>query len=148
MLYTKKLTDTATIPTRGSAMAAGLDLYYDHAPTVPATSTTVVTPGNRAVLNTGIAMAIPSGFYGQVAPRSGLAVKQGLEILAGVIDSDYRGEIMVAVLNSGQLPITFTHGDRVAQLVILPIYSVPPYEVAELPSFTERGEARFGSTGL
>lgn len=159
MLPTKLLTDTATLPTRGSATAAGLDLYLDLASQFTGienedgslvawdeeTSLTLQST-NRTVLKTGIAVAIPDGFYGQIAPRSGLAVKQGLEILAGVIDSDYRGELMVAVLNSGQTDIQFKHGDRVAQMLILPCEDSIPHIVDDLDD-TNRGAGAMGSTG-
>lgn len=153
MLPTKLLTDTATLPTRGSDTAAGLDLYFDMSSQFPEgnlvwdENTPFGLPvGERVVLRTGIAVAIPDGYYGQIAPRSGLAVKQGLEMLAGVIDSDYRGEIMVAVLNSGQEMINFTHADRVAQMLILPCADSVPHAVDELPE-TARGDGKFGSTG-
>lgn len=150
MLPTKLLSDTATLPTRGSETAAGLDLYWDvnsqYIGEQNSGKVFKLKPGERAVLKTGIAMAIPDGYYGQVAPRSGLAVKQGLEILAGVIDSDYRGQLMVAVLNSGQDVITFNHGDRVAQMIILACSDAVPEAVDTLPE-TVRGDGKFGSTG-
>lgn len=150
MLQTKLLTETATLPTRGSAQAAGLDMYFDLQGQMPGMNVVgvsfTVEPGERAVLKTGVSMAIPDGFYGQIAPRSGLAVKQGLEILAGVIDSDYRGEIMIAVLNSGSEPIQFKKGDRVAQMLILPVSNIVPEQVEELVD-TDRGDGKFGSTG-
>lgn len=158
-LRVKRLTDTATIPTRGSSGSAGLDLYWDAgsqglelaeangwASGWESDSTIHVCRGARVTLHTGVAMAIPRGYYGQIAPRSGLAVKHGLEILAGVIDRDYRGEIKVAVLNSGSSDIQFTHGDRIAQLLILPYMNVSPTEVDELDD-TARGTGGFGSTG-
>jgi len=150
MLPTKLLTNTATLPTRGSETAAGLDLYWDEASQYginqkPA-ATFFLDTNERAVLKTGIAVAIPDGFYGQIAPRSGLAVAHGLEILAGVIDSDYRGEIMVAVLNSGEYPIAFNHGDRIAQMLILPCELSTPCVVEDLDD-TARGSGKFGSTG-
>ena len=161
MIPTKLLTDTAKLPTRGSEHSAGLDLYFDFgshfkntaqftAPNDPfeGDGETVLhlMPGQRTVLRTGIAMVIPEGHYGQIAPRSGLAVKQGLEILAGVIDADYRDEIMVVVLNSGENPIAFQHHDRVAQLLVLPCVIDEAVQFQTLPE-TMRGDGRFGSTG-
>lgn len=157
MIPTKLLTDTAKLPTRGSQDAAGIDLHFDMGSMMEAATdgeeyewdeetTLSLLPGNRTVLKTGMAMAISPGHYGQIAPRSGLAVKKGLEILAGVIDADYRGEIMVAVLNSGKEPIAFKHHDRVAQMIILPCSVDQTIEVQELPQ-TDRGDGGFGSTG-
>lgn len=160
MLPTKLLSDTAKAPTRGSEHAAGLDLYFDFGKQFETMSqpddaepyewdeetTLTLGAGERTVIHTGISMAIPEGYYGQIAPRSGLAVKHGLEILAGVIDADYRGEIMVAVLNSGTQPISFKHHDRVAQMLILPCAMDIPELVDELPD-TNRGDGGFGSTG-
>lgn len=142
MLQTKLLTPTAILPTRGTDEAAGLDLYAD----MENGKDVYLMPGKRCVLKTGIATAIPKGYYGQVAPRSGLAVKKGLEVLAGVIDSDYRGELMVAVLNSGDDVIKFSQYDRVAQLLILPVSLIHPIVVEDLDD-TERGSGKFGSTG-
>jgi dUTP pyrophosphatase len=158
MLPTQLLTQTATLPTRGSEQSAGLDLYLDLTSQFDGafpegdevewdeTTTLTLQATNRTVLKTGIAVAIPEGYYGQIAPRSGLAVKGGLEILAGVIDADYRGELMVAVLNSGQADVEFKHGDRVAQLLILPCSMATPVQYSTLPD-TDRGEGGFGSTG-
>lgn len=158
MIPTQLLTETATLPTRGSEYSAGLDLYLDltsqFAEAFPdrektewdETTTLILNSSDRTVLRTGIATAIPTGYYGQIAPRSGLAVKNGLEILAGVIDSDYRGEIMVAVLNSGQVPIEFKHHDRIAQMLILPVALSNPALCEKLPD-TVRGTGGFGSTG-
>ena len=93
----KKLSDKAVIPSKGSVGAAGYDLYT--------TESYELKPGERKAFKTDIALAIPEGFYGRVAPRSGLAVKHGLDVLAGVIDSDYRGEILVALINLGDKPV-------------------------------------------
>ena len=92
-LHFKKLDPRAMLPTRGSSAAAGLDLYSIESVTLE--------PGQRVIARTGLAVAVPEGHYGRVAPRSGLATKQGLDVLAGVIDADYRGEIGCLLLNTG-----------------------------------------------
>lgn len=138
-LPVKKLSPTATIPTRGSAQAAGLDLYLDQ-------DELILHSGRREVASTGIAVAIPEGYYGRVAPRSGLSAKQGIDVLAGVIDSDYRGEIKVLLLNTDRITHVFRRGDRIAQLILEQIKLEDPIEVVELPD-TNRGDAGFGSTG-
>ena len=138
MIKTKRLTNTATIPTRGSEKAAGLDLYADNEHTV--------LPNCVSVVPTGIAMAIPDGFVGLVWPRSGLACKHGVQTLAGVIDSDYRGEIKVALTTCTKTTVRIEQGDRVAQLLIMPVSMLQCVEVNSLDD-TERGAAGFGSTG-
>src|ERR1044072_9750613 len=105
----KSLHPRAALPTRGSAAAAGLDLY--------SIEDINLQPHQRVLARTGIAVAIPHGFYGRVAPRSGLAVKNGLDVLAGVIDSDYRGEICCALLNTGDETFTLPAGRRLWQLI-------------------------------
>ena len=137
MIKTKKLTSTATIPTRGSEQAAGLDLYADNEHTV--------LPNCVSVVPTGIAMAIPDGFVGLVWPRSGLACKHGVQTLAGVIDSDYTGEIKV-VLQAGANDFEISQGDRIAQLLIVPVSMLKCVEVDSLDD-TVRGDCGFGSTG-
>ena len=103
----------------------------------------------RLLVATGISVAIPLGYEGQVRPRSGLAIKQGLSLVntPGTIDADYRGEIKVILINLGQDPITIEPGQRMAQLVICPVVVPQLVEVAELPE-TERGNGGFGSTGI
>jgi len=133
-----KLHPAARLPTRGSRGAAGLDLYSIEEVTLGA--------GERAAVRTGLSVAIPEGFYGRVAPRSGLAVRSGLDVLAGVVDSDYRGEILCALINHGREPLTLEAGARIAQLVIERIASPEP-AWAENLSETERGAGGFGSTG-
>jgi dUTP pyrophosphatase len=133
-----RLDAAARLPTRGSPFAAGLDLYAIERLTIPARG--------RAAVRTGLAVAIPHGFYGRVAPRSGLAIKHGLDVLAGVIDSDYRGEILCALINHGEEPVEIEAGMRVAQLVIEKIITPEPVWSDDL-SKTERGEGGFGSTG-
>ncbi len=122
--------------------AAGLDL-----PAALAEPLTLV-PGQIAAVPTGLCLAIPPGFEGQVRPRSGLAVKHGITVInaPGTIDADYRGEVLVALINLGPAPVTLARGDRVAQLVIAPVGRAELVEVAELPA-TERCAGGFGSTG-
>jgi len=134
----KKLDPRATLPTRGSRASAGLDLY-----SIEAVS---LDPGQRAIARTGLAVAIPEGFYGRVAPRSGLATKMGIDVLAGVIDADYRGEIGCLLYNAGQERVELEAGSKVCQLIIERIIS-PPAAWAEELDDTERGGGGFGSTG-
>jgi deoxyuridine 5'-triphosphate nucleotidohydrolase len=134
----KRLHPGAQLPTRGSAGAAGLDLY--------AVERVTIRPGERAAVRTGLAAAIPAGFYGRVAPRSGLAVRHGIDVLAGVIDSDYRGEILCALVNHGEEPFEVEPGARVAQLVVEAIATPEPAWAEDLEE-TARGAGGFGSTG-
>lgn len=133
----KRLTYTAKIPTRATPGSVGLDLY--------ATTHVRLEPWRTAKIPVGIAVEIPPGYEGQVRGRSGLAMA-GLVVHQGTIDSDYRGEVGVIVLNSMNYPIKLKQGDRIAQLVIAPIADVEPVEAVEL-SETERGAGGFGSTG-
>jgi dUTP pyrophosphatase len=128
-------------PQRQTAASAGLDL-------VAATSVTL-GPGERALVPTGIAVAIPTGFEGQVRPRSGLALRYGLTCLnsPGTIDSDYRGEVRVLLIHHGREPITIERGWRIAQLVVAPVVAASPVLVRSLDE-TERGQGGFGSTGV
>src|SRR5918911_4760758 len=132
-----KLDAAARLPTRGSRFAAGLDLY--------AIERLVIRARGRAAVRTGLAVAIPHGFYGRVAPRSGLAGRHGLDVLAGVIDADYRGEILCALVNLGAEPFEVEPGARVAQLVVEAIASPDPAWAEELEE-TDRGAGGFGST--
>ena len=134
----KKLSDTATIPTRGSEVAAGWDLYASQELVVPARG--------KAIITTDIAIAVPVGFYGRVAPRSGIAWKKHTDIGAGVIDADYRGPVGVVMFNHSDEDLQIEVGDRVAQLVIEQISMAPLTEVDSLDD-TERGEGGYGSTG-
>lgn len=138
--YLQLLSDDAKRPTRGSVCAAGLDLYS----IVDAT----LDPGQRQRIPTGVAVAIAPGYCGQVCPRSGLADKNGVTVLnaPGIVDSDYRGEVGVLLINHGSAPYTVKAGDRIAQLVILPVAMPNLIEVKKLPP-TERGDNGFGSTG-
>ena len=138
ILRFKKLETNATLPTRGSAQAAGLDLY--------SIENVVIEPKQRALVRTGLAVAIPEGYYGRVAPRSGLAVKKGLDVLAGVIDADYRGEIRCALYNSGDETIDLPAASKICQLIIEKIIT-PSAVWAEEISETDRGGGGFGSTG-
>ena len=133
-----KLDERALLPTRGSPHAAGLDLY--------AIERVEFQPGGWSAVRTGLAVAIPQGFYGRVAPRSGLAVEYGLDVLAGVVDSDYRGELRCVLINHGRAPQTVEPGQRIAQLVIEAIITPQPEWAASLDE-TERGAGGFGSTG-
>ena len=138
----KKLNDNATLPTYGSAYAAGADLYA-----LPDTDVTI-EPGQTILIHTGIALELPIGYAGLIYARSGLASKKGLAPAnkVGVIDSDYRGEIKVVLLNHGKESQTITHGERIAQFVITPVIT-PAYEEVETLSDTARGVGGFGSTG-
>ncbi|HEY9404827.1 MAG TPA: dUTP diphosphatase [Pyrinomonadaceae bacterium] len=135
-----KLHPAAKLPARGSAEAAGLDLFAVEEVTLEAR-------GGRAMVRTGLSVAIPRGFYGRVAPRSGLAVRHGLDVLAGVVDSDYRGEIMCALVNHGAETLTLEAGQRVAQLIVEAIITPEPAWADALEE-TARGEGGFGSTGV
>jgi dUTP pyrophosphatase len=137
-LLFKRLHPEARLPSRGSARAAGLDLC--------AIERVTLAPGARAAVRTGLAVAIPEGFYGRVAPRSGLAVRHGIDVLAGVIDSDYRGEILCALVNHGTEAFEIEPGARVAQLVVEAIATPEPAWADDLEE-TERGAGGFGSTG-
>jgi len=136
-----KLNDRAVTPTYGSEYSAGADLYS-------ADDDLVIEPGKTAMIHTGIAVEIPEGFVGLVYARSGLAVKKGIAPAnkVGVIDSDYRGEIMVALYNHGEIAQEIKTHDRVAQMVITPFIHADYIAVDEL-SDTKRGEGGFGSTG-
>ena len=133
-----KLSRHAKAPTRGSVDAAGYDLY--------AAEGKVIEPGKRACVKTDIQIEVPSGTYGRVAPRSGLAAKLGIDVGAGVIDKDYRGNVMVLLINSGHAIIRVKPGARIAQLILEKICMA---ELEELPTLnkTDRGDGGFGSTG-
>jgi dUTP pyrophosphatase len=137
-LLFKRLHPEARLPSRGSTRAAGLDLC--------AVERLTLAPGARAAVRTGLAVAIPEGFYGRVAPRSGLAVRHGIDVLAGVVDSDYRGEILCALVNHGSEPFEIEPGARVAQLII-EVIATPESAWADDLEETERGAGGFGSTG-
>ena len=142
-LKIKKLHPAAILPTYGSAGAAGADLYA-----LPEGDPIVINPGETVFIHTGLSMAIPEGYVGLNFARSGLAAKRGLAPAnkVGVIDSDYRGELMVALHNHGDVPQTVEPGDRVAQFLIMPVVQARFCEVDELDE-TDRGAGGFGSTG-
>lgn len=129
-------------PAYQSDLAAGLDLQ------AAVEAPIVLGPGQRALIPTGFAMAIPAGFEGQVRPRSGLAAKHGVTVLntPGTIDADYRGEVKVILVNLGEAPFEIERGARIAQLVIAPVHQAQIIEVEDL-SETDRGAGGFGSTG-
>jgi dUTP pyrophosphatase len=139
-LPVRRVRPDATLPSRAYDGDAGLDL--------PAAEAVVLAPGERAVVGTGLAVAVPDGHAGFVQPRSGLAAKHGITIVnaPGLVDSGYRGEVTVVLLNTGDQPFEVEPGMRIAQFVVLPVASVEPIEVAELPE-TERGERGYGSSG-
>ena len=137
-LHFKKLDPRALLPTRGSACAAGLDLY--------SIEPISLEPGGRVVARTGLAAAVPAGFYGRVAPRSGLATRQGLDVLAGVIDADYRGEIGCLLHNTGATTIELPAHAKICQLIIEKIITPAAVWADELGD-TDRGSGGFGSTG-
>ena len=139
----KKLNDRALLPSRGSEQAAGWDLYSNNQEAV------LIDAHATAMIGTGLSMAIPNGYFGAVYARSGLATKQGLRpaICVGVIDSDYRGEIIVSLHNDTNESKTINPKERIAQLVVMPYLAVEFEEKNELED-TLRGTNGFGSTGL
>lgn len=139
----KKLNEGAVIPTRGSEYAAGYDLYAY----IPKQSQTIPA-GQTILIGTGLAMEIPEGYVGLVYARSGMATKRGLRPAncVGVIDSDYRGEIMIALHNDNSVAESIHIGDRIAQIVIAPYLSFE-FEETETLNETNRGDGGFGSTG-
>lgn len=138
----KKLSKNAILPTKGTEYSAGYDLY--------SAECMVIYPQDNRKIHTGIAMEIPEGYFGAIFPRSGLATKNGLRLAncVGVIDSDYRGELIVALHNdkNGDEVQIINTGDRIAQLVLIPYLSFDWEEVEELND-TDRGDGGFGSTG-
>ena len=137
-LRVKRISDDATLPTRGSLGAVGYDLAC--------TQDFVLDTQSHTLVSTGLGFQLPSGVYGRVAPRSGLTVKHGIHIGAGVIDPDYMGEVKVAMFNLGLQPVEFKKGDRIAQL-ILERCEVPDVLEVDILVSTSRGESGFGSTG-
>jgi dUTP pyrophosphatase len=133
------------LPSYQSAQAAGMDLVA----ALPENAPLTLAPMQRALVPTGLIFALPPGTEGQVRPRSGLAVKRGLTVLnsPGTIDSDYRGEVSVLLINLGTQPETIGRGERIAQLVIAPVASVQ-LRRAESVDSTQRGAGGFGSTGI
>ncbi len=138
----KKLTPDAIIPTYGTEFAAGADLYSSIKEDI------IINPKETKFINTGIALEIPDGIVGLIYARSGLACKKGVAPAnkVGVIDSDYRGEIIVALYNHSENPLTISYGDRIAQFVLTP-YITANFEEADELSESVRGNGGFGSTG-
>jgi dUTP pyrophosphatase len=132
------------LPEYQSALAAGLDLLA----AVPADAPIELAPGARALVPTGIAIALPAGFEGQVRPRSGLAARHGVTVLntPGTVDADYRGELQVILVNLGAGPFIVSRGMRIAQLVVAPVQRIKLVEVDALDT-TVRAQGGFGSTG-
>lgn len=137
IIFTKDQT-SAKVPTKGSKMAAGYDLY--------STSTTNVYPHSRAIIQTGLKIQIPKGYYGRIAPRSGLARDYGIHVGAGVIDADYRGPLTVLLFNHSNARFKVNEGDRVAQIIFEKYFDYE-FVSAEHLDDSERGEDGFGSTG-
>lgn len=126
-------------PARSNPSDAGADIF--------SSESLMIHPGERATVSTGIALEIPEGFYGRVAPRSGLAAKHGIDVLAGVVDSSYRGEIKVVLINTDRHNTFHVEkGDRIAQLIVESHFNFPFSEVADL-SDSSRGQFGFGSSG-
>lgn len=136
-----KLRPDATVPVRAHPTDAGLDLC--------SVDTIVLEPGGRAAIPTGLAVAIPSGWAGLVVPRSGLALRQGVTVAnaPGLIDAGYRGELQVILVNLSDTPHVVAPGDRIAQLVLVTVWSGALEEVESLPDSDGRGTGGFGSTG-
>jgi dUTP pyrophosphatase len=132
------------LPAYQSAHAAGLDLLA----AVPEDAPLILSPGQRALVPTGLMIALPSGYEAQVRPRSGLAAKHGVTVLnaPGTVDADYRGEIGVLLINHGDAPFSIRRGERIAQLVIAPVVQAELVPATSLAA-TERGSGGFGSTG-
>ena len=139
----KKMNSNATLPTRGSEEAAGIDLYacIDNPITIQ--------PHDSVTFNSGVAFELPKGYFGAVVPRSSIGIKKHLRLCndVGVIDFDYKGSVLMAFHNDSAYPQTINPGDRIAQMVLLPYVTFPIEEVEELTD-TERGEGGIGSTGV
>jgi len=139
MIQIKKLSSTAVVPSYAHAHDAGMDLY--------ACESMVITAGERGLVPTGMAMAIPAGYVGLIWDKSGMALKFGLKVMGGVIDAGYRGEVKIVMHNLSSADYHVEKGMKVAQMLIQPVMQMPLAEVSELDS-TPRGEGGFGSTGL
>ena len=141
MYIPTKLSGHAAVqPSRAYEFDAGADLVYSGEESVS------IGPGERKLLSTGVSVAIPEGFVGLIWPRSGNAVKKGFDTMAGVIDSQYRGEIKVLIINHDTEVQTVNCGDKIAQLIVQKCYNFPFVAVNELPE-SRRGESGFGSSG-
>ena len=140
MININLLHEDAIIPSRVSDESAGLDFYTIESVTIP--------PGHRALLKTGIAMSMPAGYVGLIWPRSKLAAKMGIDVLAGVVDSDYRGEIMISLLNTGLDTVEIKTGDKVAQMIIQRHYSHIQINIVDDLDKTMRGQSGVNSTEM
>ena len=142
-LKVKRLPHCKDLPRYATPGSAGMDL------TAAITETYTLQPGDRYAMPTGIIIEVPPGYEGQVRPRSGLAFKAGISLTncVGTIDSDYRGEVKVLLINHGKTAYSFEPGERIAQLLITPVPQVELFEVDELSDTEERGAGGFGSTG-
>lgn len=142
LLQIKKLHPAAKLPRYMTDLAAGMDVC------AVLDDDIVLQPGNRVLVPTGLAFAIPAGYEVQVRPRSGLAIKHGISMVnsPGTIDADYRGEIRIILINHGEEPFIISSGDRIAQLVVAPVCQAELLEVEDL-SETARGAGGFGHTG-
>lgn len=143
-LYVSRLTDDAKLPTKGTTMSAGYDLYSSEDVKIP--------PWSKKMVSTGLAMTVPDGTYGRIAPRSGLAHKNSIDVLAGVIDKDFFGEVRVILMNLSDMTHDFPKHTRIAQLVLEKIEYAEVKEVVDLTQATSvvsnRGAGGFGSTGM
>lgn len=138
MLSIQRLTPEAILPSRGSKHAAGLDVYSPQAYTLP--------PGQRVLIPLDISIELPIGTFAHLLPRSGLALKHGIHVGAGVVDSDYRGNVSVLLMNLGEEVVHIQAGDRIAQMVVLPCLLMEVNEVHQT-TVSDRGTGGFGSTG-
>ena len=142
IISVQRLTESAQAPTRANEHDAGWDLYADEDVTI--------SPSTHRTISTGISLEIPEGMVGLIWPRSGLAVKNGIDVFAGVVDAGYRGEVKVCLFNAGSVRsvpnVSIAKGDRIAQILFQPVPSFRLQEVDSL-STTQRGEGGFGSSG-
>ena len=135
----KLMTETATPPSKANVWDAGWDLYCDEH--------VAIMPGMRQMIKTGLALDIPQGHVGMIWPRSGLAARFGLDVLGGVVDSGYQGEVLVIMVNHGNFTYSAAPGTRIAQIVFQPIMLGAMIETEEFSNPTTRGEKGFGSSG-
>ena len=140
MININLLHENAKLPSRGSDESAGLDLHTIESVIIP--------PKHRALLSTGIAMSMPLGYVGLIWPRSKLAAKMGIDVLAGVVDSDYRGEIMISLLNTGFNSVEIKSGDKVAQMIIQKHHSDMQINIVDDLDNTMRGKSGVNSTEM
>lgn len=138
-LRVKSLGPDFKAPVRKHVSDAGADIH--------SAEELIIEPGKRHAISTQMAIAVPEGYYGRIGPRSGLAYKNGIDVLAGIIDKNYRGEVKVILINFGDSPFKVEVGDRIAQLIIEKI-DTPEIKVVHSLDETERGEGGFGSTGI